>query len=157
MSNPTSKERSLQRYRVDFGYGRYYFEPNAAGDWVKYDDVAKLIRALTNAVRNVTVERKEWYTHIAQPLQDVYQALGSPPELALTPEEIAALAGSPVETKTPQLVPHTAKELADNLRSHASDLEEERGKGLMFIADIRRAADALEAFGGSKLTCGNRR
>lgn len=68
----------------------------------------------------------------------------------------AAVPGSPVETKAPQLVPHTAKELADNLRSHASDLEEERGKGLMFIADMRRAADALEALSSSEETSESR-
>jgi hypothetical protein len=28
----------MKRYRVDFGYGRYYFEPNEAGDWVQFQD-----------------------------------------------------------------------------------------------------------------------
>jgi hypothetical protein len=59
--------------------------------------------------------------------------------------QIEELKGKDYEPRVSPLVPHTAKELADNLRCHAADLEEERGKGLMFIADMRRAADALEA------------
>lgn len=30
--------QAVNRYRVDFGYGRYYFEPNETGDWVTYED-----------------------------------------------------------------------------------------------------------------------
>lgn len=28
----------MQRYRVDFGYGRYYFEPHDTGDWMHFVD-----------------------------------------------------------------------------------------------------------------------
>jgi hypothetical protein len=94
---PTSKTSSLQRYDYSIEDCTYRAIPD--GSMVRFEDVARLLRALTSAVRNVNIERREWYTHIAQPLQDVYQALGSPPEFALTPEEIAALAGSPVETQ----------------------------------------------------------
>jgi len=28
----------VKRYRVDFGYGRYYFEERADGDWIRFTD-----------------------------------------------------------------------------------------------------------------------
>lgn len=49
-----------------------------------------VLRGLIDAVRSVNIDRREWYTHIAQPLQDAYRALGSSGP-GLTPEEIAAL------------------------------------------------------------------
>ena len=46
MANLTADQSTIdyldkppQRYTVDFSYGRYYFEPNATGDWVKFADM----------------------------------------------------------------------------------------------------------------------
>jgi hypothetical protein len=50
-----------------------------------------IIAALIEGIRSVEIDRREWYTHIAQPLQDAYQAIGGPKDLGLTPEEIAKL------------------------------------------------------------------
>ena len=34
----------MKRYRVDFGYGRYYFEERADGDWMRFEDHEAIIR-----------------------------------------------------------------------------------------------------------------
>jgi hypothetical protein len=49
-ANKSTDERAshtptIERYRVDFGYGRYFFEKNPEGDWVKFADAAAEIEA----------------------------------------------------------------------------------------------------------------
>lgn len=39
----------MKRYRVDFGYGRYYFEPNAQGEWVRFEDHEAIIQRQASA------------------------------------------------------------------------------------------------------------
>ena len=52
----------MKRFKVDFGYGRYYFEEHEIGDWVRFEDaqsaldardatIAKLREALRRAKR----------------------------------------------------------------------------------------------------------
>ncbi|HLA60948.1 MAG TPA: hypothetical protein VK626_01760 [Nitrospiraceae bacterium] len=97
---------------------------------VETSSLPDVLRGLIDAVRNVNIERREWYTHIAQPLQDAYRALGSTGP-GLTPEEIAAARdGSPVETAgepTPHPGPSIEKAFANSPRIvHQQLLREDR-------------------------------
>jgi len=129
---PSSNER-LQRY--DYSVEDCTYRAVTDGTMVRFEDVAKLLRALTNAVRNVNIERHEWYAHIAQPLQDVYQALGAPPELALTPEEIKALAGSSNET-TEQHLHWCAVRIGKNCNCRSPIRPEETSARLAVEGDV---------------------
>ena len=71
----------MKRYRVDFGYGRYYFEERDDGDWMRYADHQVELERLRAALRAI----REWHCGIPTdcPLMaDAHhiadEALGSP-------------------------------------------------------------------------------
>jgi hypothetical protein len=47
----------IKRYKVDFGYGRYFFDPSEDGDWVTWqghlDDTSQLREALLKCDQEV--------------------------------------------------------------------------------------------------------
>jgi hypothetical protein len=45
--------RFVKRYRVDFSYGRYYFEEREDGDWVRFEDHSTEIERLKAHMRKV--------------------------------------------------------------------------------------------------------
>lgn len=52
----------MKRYRVDFGYGRYYFEEHADGDWMRYQDYAKQWQPIETAPPSGKWVLVEWLT-----------------------------------------------------------------------------------------------
>lgn len=36
----------MKRFKIDFGYGRYFFDEKPEGDWVKYEDAQAELQQL---------------------------------------------------------------------------------------------------------------
>lgn len=49
--------QAMKRYRIDFSYGRYFFDERADGDWVRFDDHAEEVHRLNNALTAAYLER----------------------------------------------------------------------------------------------------
>lgn len=59
----------MKRYRVDFSYGRYFFEERPDGDWVKYEDHEAIIRRQADAYlsgMDAATEISSRQLHLAQ-------------------------------------------------------------------------------------------
>jgi hypothetical protein len=47
----------VKRYRVDFSYGRYFFNERDDGDWISFEDSAAEIHRLNNQLTAAHLER----------------------------------------------------------------------------------------------------
>lgn len=47
----------MKRFRIDFSYGRYFFDERADGDWVSFDDHAAEVHELHDRLTQVMLER----------------------------------------------------------------------------------------------------
>ena len=48
---------SIKRFRVDFDYGRYFFDPKPDGDWVRHADHLAALEQLTKQLDQEAIER----------------------------------------------------------------------------------------------------